>query len=519
MQEQTNSVQIISNKRIAKNTILLYIRMMAIMAINLYSVKIVLNSLGAVDFGIYNVIGGVVTMFSFITTILSTSTQRYYSFALGKNDTNELKEIFTTSIQINFFLSLTIILIGELFGPWFINHSLKIPSDRLFAANSIFQATLLSFIFMFMQTPYSAAVIAHEKMGIFAIISTLSSIFKLGAAIFLSYSSTDKLILYGWLLTIISFLEFTLYIKNGRKKFPECKYHKAKNKKLRNSIISFSSWALFSSLAGLSMYQVNTILINIFFGPLASAARAISLQINTVLSSFCSSFLLSIRPPMIKCYAEKNYEHLNILFELSNKFLFYCLLIICIPLCFEMDTIIKLWLNSSDKQTIIFSRLIVIYSFILQLNNPISYVIQATEKIKQYSMYVEIFTLLCMPITYICFKTGFPAYTTYIIMIVCISFSHIVRLICLHKYYPHYKFSNYIFSFCFPAIIIFLISSSIAFFLHIHLTAGLLKILIILFLTLCSVFIMCYFFGLSNTEKKYVSNIIFYLKKKVSYVH
>ena len=156
MQEQTNSVQIISNKRIAKNTILLYIRMMAIMAINLYSVKIVLNSLGAVDFGIYNVIGGVVTMFSFITTILSTSTQRYYSFALGKNDTNELKEIFTTSIQINFFLSLTIILIGELFGPWFINHSLKIPSDRLFAANSIFQATLLSFIFMFMLKSYDS---------------------------------------------------------------------------------------------------------------------------------------------------------------------------------------------------------------------------------------------------------------------------------------------------------------------------------------------------------------------------
>lgn len=293
-----------NTQRIAKNTTLLYIRMMVVMVINLYTVRLVLNALGAEDYGINNVVAGVITMLMSVSSVLSTATQRYYSYSISENKLERLRNIFSTSINIFALLSLIVFILGETVGLWFVNTQLVIPDERMNAANWIYQFSIFSFIFTFIQVPYSAATIAHEDLGIFALISITECVLKLIAALLIFVIPLDGLIIYGATLFIISTLVLISYIMVGYSKYAECRYQKPTKKTLFKELLSFSGWSLFGSVAGVGMSQVNTILVNIFFGPLANAARAISLQFTMAVSSFSGSFILAIRTPMIKSYAD-----------------------------------------------------------------------------------------------------------------------------------------------------------------------------------------------------------------------
>src|SRR6218665_71687 len=352
----------LKSNRLAKNSILLYIRMIVVMIINLYTVRVVLKALGAIDYGINDVVAGVITMLISLSSVLSTATQRYYSSTIGDDRVTRLQDIFSTSINIYLILSLIVIVIGETVGLWFLNHYLVIPESRIYAANWIYQFSIFSFIFTFLQVPYSAAVIAREDMGIFTIISTFECLLKFGAAFLIFIVPQDRLIVYGANLLFISFLILMSYVTVGYYKYAECRYKIQKEKKLFHELISFSGWSLFGSLAGVGMAQVTTILINVFFGPLFNAARAISFQFNYALSSLTASFLMALRPQMIKSYAEGSYLYLNKIFNLSNKLIYYGLLIVSLPLIFEMNAILMIWLGKTDYQTILFSRLILIYT-------------------------------------------------------------------------------------------------------------------------------------------------------------
>jgi O-antigen/teichoic acid export membrane protein len=277
-------------------------------------------------------------------------------------------------------------------------------------------------------------------------------------------------------------------------------------------LLSFSGWSLFGSIAGVGMAQVNTILVNIFFGPLVNAARAISFQFSMAVSSFSNSFLMAIRTPMIKSYAEESYLYLNKIFNMSNKFIYYSLLMICLPLIFEMDTILIFWLKTSDVETVLFSRLILVYALIMSLNNPISIIIQATGNVKGYHVAVETFTLLCVPATYILFKLGYPAYTTYIIMIVAAIASHVVRLICLKKYYKAFSYSEYIKSFLLPAFAITLVLSFLFFLIHTSFFSPSPRIFAIVLFSIVSVPVFTFLIGLTKTEKEVLKQLIKYRK-------
>ena len=257
------------------------------------------------------------------------------------------------------------------------------------------------------------------------------------------------------------------------------------------------------------MIQINTILVNIYFGPIVNTARAISLQFSSAFSSFTNNFIVAFRTPMIKSYAEESFLYLNNLFNLSNKFIYYSLLMIFLPLFFEMNTILFLWLKSSDPQTVLFCRLILIYALIMSLNNPISIIIQATGHVKEYHVAVEIFTLLCVPLTYIFFKLGYPAYYSYLIMIFTAIASHIVRLISLKKYYNSFSYYEYIISFIFPAFIITLISSTALFFVHISIINTSFRLIVVFLLSIICVTMLTLILGLSKTEKKDIKNLIF----------
>jgi O-antigen/teichoic acid export membrane protein len=503
-----------NSKRIAKNTTFLYIRMMFVMIINLYAVRLVLNALGAEDYGINNVVAGVITMLISVSSVLSTATQRYYSYSIGENNLGRLRNIFSTSINIYALLSLIVIILGETVGLWFVNTQLVIPDERMNAANWIYQFSIFSFIITFIQVPYSAATIAHEDMGIFATISTVECVLKLIAAFLLFVIPLDKLIIYGATLFLISTLVLISYIIVGYSKYAECRYQKPTEKNLLKELLSFSGWSLFGSVAGVGMSQVNTILINIFFGPLANAARAISFQFSMAMSSFSGSFLMAIQPPMIKSYAEESYLFLNKIFYLSNKFIYYCLLMICLPLMFEMNTVLNLWLKTTDPQTVLFSRLILVYALIMSLNNPISIIIQATGHVREYFVPVETFTLLCVPATYILYKLGYPAYSTYIVMIIATVAAHVVRLIILKRYYKPFSYSEYIKSFVLPALAITIVTLLIIFLVHRSIMNTSLRIVAVFFLSVVCVAAFALLIGLSKAEKDNLQQLITNMKRK-----
>ncbi len=503
-----------NTKRIANNTTLLYFRMLVVMGINLYSVRLLLNALGVVDYGIYDVVAGVITVLSSVSSVLQTATLRFYSFALGQNNFERLQKIFSTSIYIYVLLSILVFILGETIGLWFVNTQLVIPCERMNAANWIYQFSIFSFIAIIMQVPFSSAVIAHEDMRIFAKLSIAESFIKFMAILLILVIPLDKLIIYGAFLFLIYTLVLISYIRIGYVKYAECRYKKPTERVLFQELISFSGWSLFGSVAGVGMSQVNTILVNIFFGPLISASRAISLQINMAISSFTGSFLMAIRTPMIKSYAEGSYLYLNKLFSISNKLIYYCLLMVCIPLMVEMENILFFWLKTTDTNTVLFSRLILVYALIMSLNNPISIIIQATGHIREYHIPVEIFTLLCVPATYLLFKLGYPAYTTYIVMIIASIASHIVRLICLKKFYKPFSFHEYISSFLLPTFFITLISSFFVFQVHKSITDTFLRVTAVGFTSILIVTLFVMLIGLSKSEKDIIKQLVASIKRK-----
>lgn len=432
--------------------------MVIVMIINLYAVRIVLRALGTDDYGIYQVVAGIVISFQSFSAVISTSTLRFYSYSIGQKSLTQLSEIFSASINIYACVSLVCLILGETVGVWFVNSELNIPPERIYASNWVFQFALLALIFTILHSPFSGIIIAHENMGYFAVISLGESLLKLLAIILISQTDGDKLILYALSLLIVPIISLIAYIWKTRKQFPGIRYSKVERKSWYREMLSFSGWHLFSAGASVGINQVNTVLTNLFFPLIVNAARGVALQVQGAFSSFTSSFITAVRPPIIKAYAEGNYPYLNVLFSYANKFIYYLSILVAIPLYIKMETILVLWLGECNYDMILFSRLIIIYSVILALNNPISIIIQATGKIRQYFVPVECVTLLCPILTYILFKLGFAPQSSFYAMIVTIACAHIVRIYCLKKIYTEFELKKYIIGFLIPALIITAIS-------------------------------------------------------------
>lgn len=503
----------IKNGKIAKNSSIMYIRMLIVMAINLFAVRYILCALGQEDYGIFNVVAGLVTMLQSVGLIISTSTQRFFSYAIGEQNYKKLEQIFSASINIYALFSIIFLVVAETLGLWFVNNYLVIPKTRLFEANILYQLSIFTFIITLFHSPFLSAIIAHEKMGVYAKISILDCVLKFIVAVCLSHLCMDRLITYGLCLLIITVLILIIYIRKT-KQFDECRYRRVKDKQIHKELLTFSGWTLFSSMASIGVNQVQTILINMFFGPIANAARAVSLQIGNAITTFSSSFIVAVRPPMIKSYAENNVKELNKLFSFSNKFILYTLLLISIPIIYEMDTILFLWLGIKDEQTIIFSQLIVVYSIILALNNPLSILVQATGKLKKYSIYVESVTLICPILTYVLFYIGLPAYYAFISMILSIAMAHIIRLICVKKLYNELCVKDYIIQFLLRAIVVTAIVLLIVYFVHCNIPNPYARLVIVFIVNMASVGLLGWFVGITNSEKKMVKDFVSQILKR-----
>ena len=419
-----------NNKRIAKNTLLLYFRTLFIMLVTLYTSRVVLNTLGVTDYGIYNVVGSVVMMFSVISSSLSSSISRFITYELGHGDFEKLKRIFSTSVNIQIGISGIILILAEIFGMWFLNEKMNIPAGRLGAANWVLQCSLLSFVINLISVPYNACIIAHERMSAFAYISILEAVLKLAVVYMLLVSPYDKLATYAVLLVVVALIIRMAYSLYCRRHFEESRYRFVYDKPLIKEMTSFAGWSFFGNGAYMLNVQGVDMLINIFFGVTLNAARGVATQAQNAVMQFVNNFTVAVNPQITKSYASGEMEYMHKLVCRGARFSYFLLFLFVVPIVCEADYILRLWLKIVPENAPLFLRLALFGSLMMSLGNSLLTGIFATGNIKRYQLWVTIVGCLVFPLTWIAFKLGFPPATTYIIFII-IYFIYCYTCFCL----------------------------------------------------------------------------------------
>lgn len=428
--EQNNQ----NNKRVAKNTLFLYFRMILIMLVTLYTSRVILAQLGINDYGIYNVVGGVVSMFAFLNNCMTSSTQRFMTFELGCGNVQRLKDVFAASLNIHMAIAVVIVLLAETIGLWFVNAKLVIPENRMIAANWVYQFAILSFCVNIIQVPYNAVLIAHEKMSVYAYISIIEVFLKLGIVYLLVVSPFDKLIAYGVLLFIVQLVIRSIYQIYCSKKYEECKFRLFWDRDLYRSMSSFAGWNLFGSVAWLLRDQGLNIILNMFFGPVINAARGVATQVSSAVMNFISNFQVALNPQITKNYANGNIGEMEKLSYLGIKFSYMILFVLAFTLSLNIDYILQLWLVEVPNYTALFIILILIDSLIGTLfGTPLMTALSATGVIRNYQVVVSLAILCIVPVGYVVLKLGFDAPSVFYVTIVFSLISGFARFLFCRK--------------------------------------------------------------------------------------
>ena len=390
-----------STQNIAKNSLFLYLRMFLNMLVSMFTAGIVLNTLGISDYGIYNVVGGFVALFSFLNGSMSSATQRFLSFDLGKGDFIQLKKTFSTTVTIHWAIAILILFLLESVGLWYVNYKLNVPQERLQAVNIIFQFSIFSTFLSIIQVPYNALITAHERFNVFAYISFLEIGFKILILYLLIRISGDKLVLYAGMLFISSFIVRGIYRIYCNREFPESKYQFYFNKAYFNTLLTYTGWNLFGNIAFVAKTHGNNLVLNVFFGTSLNAAYGITAMFQGIVSSFVSNFQTAVNPQIIKSYASGDVQRSIKLIQQSSKFSFGLMLVIAMPILLSTKFILDTWLKNYPYQSVLFVQLCLINILIDTISNPIMFGLQATGKIKAYQSVVGILLFLNLPISYL----------------------------------------------------------------------------------------------------------------------
>lgn len=498
-----------TNKRIAKNTILLYIRMFFLICVQLYTVPIILKTLGIEDYGIFNVVGGIVIMFSFIGSSLASGSQRFIAFEIGRKNNIQLIKVFNTSITIYLFLGIISFLLLEVIGYWFLNYKMNIPSTRIYAANWVFQLSIITFLVNLISIPYNALVIAHEKMNIFAYITILECILKLVAAIILEYVAFDFLITYAGFVCLIALIIRIIYQIYCKQSFNECKNIKLTfEKNISRELLMYSGWNMIGALAIISRQQGLNLIINLFFGPIINAAHSIAQQMNGILTQFVNNLYIATRPQITKYYACGKYEEMWKLVFRSSKLAFYLMMLFTIPLLFELSTILNIWLHNVPPYTIIITKLMIISLLIETLANQIIGAYQAANKIKRYQLLSSTIILSTTPISYIFLKyvPQFP------IIPYCISIGlsvlYVISILWNAKIEIGLELKKYLIDVILKIIIVYVISCIIPYYITILMPPSLIRIIFTVIVGSSTSLALIWLLGLNSIEKESVIKII-----------
>ena len=405
--------------------------MLFTMGVSLFTSRVILKTLGIEDYGIYNVVGGVVAMFGFINGSMASATQRYITFALGKGDGNKLSTVFSTSLQIHVLISALIIILGETVGLWFLYNKMTIPDDRMDAAFWVLQCSIVSTVVMIMSVPYNAAIIAHERMSAFAYISVLEVMLKLAIVYMLVVFSVDKLILYAILLLVIQIIIQLIYSYYCNSRFNESKYRHVWDKTLFKEMTGFAGWNLFGNLSAVCFTQGLNMLLNVFFGPVVNAARAVAVQVQQAIQQFVTSFQMALNPQITKTYAQEQMEEMHKLMYRSARYSFYLLFFLSLPVLFEADLILTVWLKTVPDNTVTFTRIMICTSLIYTIANPMIVANQATGNVKRYQAVCGTILLMILPVSYALLQLGFPAYSVFLAHFAMEAIAQLARMIML----------------------------------------------------------------------------------------
>lgn len=501
-----------NSSRLAKNTLLLYFRQILIMAVSLYTVRVVLNTLGAEDYGIYNVVAGVVTMFGFLSGAMASSSQRYFSYDLGKNDAEHLKTTFSVTFQIYVLIALVIVALAETLGLWFVNTKLVIADGRMTAANWIFQAAIVSFLLSLITTPYMASIIAHENMSVYAYVSIVEASMKLGIVFLLKILPYDKLILYSLLMMSVALVNTSIYRIYCHKKYEECRVRFIKDGALLKEIISYSGWNLFGNIAGMIKNQGISILLNLHFGAIVNAARGIASQVNSAVSSFAQNFSTALRPQIIKSYAANQKDETMRLVYRGCKFTFFLMYIFTLPLCLEMKGVLGLWLKNVPDYSVIFTQLTLIEVLVDSISFPIMALAQATGKIRLYQGVVGGILLLNLPLSYVALMQGFPPYSVMLVMIALSITAFIVRLFIVAKL-SGLSVKQFIVKTIIPCFVVSSCSVIVPIFFVNKIEESILRIFATVFISVVCTALCILFLGMTKNERNVV------LKKITLFFH
>jgi len=418
----------VNNKRIAKNTLFLYFRTLVIMLITLYTSRVILNVLGVEDYGIYNVVGGVVAMFSVISGALSSAISRFITFELGKGNKERLNRIFSSSVNIQFLIALLVLALGEIVGLWFLNYKMNIPAERLEAANWVLQCSLLAFCINLISVPYNACIIAHERMKAFAYVSILEALLKLGVCFFITISPIDKLISYSTLLVGVSICIRSTYTIYCHRHFEESHYHFLFDKTILKEMTGFAGWNFFTNGAYIFNTQGVNILINLFFGVTVNAARGIATQVDHAVMQLVNSFTTALNPQITKNYAAENIDAMFSLVCQGAKFSFFLLFVFALPVLVETESILTTWLKIVPPHAVNFVRLAIIASMVHIIGKTGYTAVMATGHIRRYVIWVTTVGCLVFPLTWVAFELGAPSESTYVVFIIVYVAVEITRL-------------------------------------------------------------------------------------------
>lgn len=497
-----------NNKTIAKNTLLLYARMLITIVFGLYTSRIVLNALGVTDYGIYNVVGGVVSMLTFLNAGMSGASQRFISFELGKGNIDSLSKIFSNCQIAHYIIGIIIVVILETLGVWFLNNKLVIPSDRLFAANCVLQCSIITVVLSIICVPYNACIIAHEKMGQFAYISVWEVVLKFIIAIAITKCEYDKLVLYSICIMMVQLTVFIIYLSYCRRKFEECLSSHQPDKKILSEMISFATWGCIGSMGFSLKDQLSNIILNLFFGTTINAARGIAGHVNGIINGFAANFTMAMNPQIIKQYSNGNISRSKELAMAGSRYSFYLLSIVSIPFIINVEYILRLWLGIVPQYTGIFVTIILIASCVYAMSHTISTAILATGKVKWFQISISIILLLDVPAAYIILKIWAIPYLALLPSIFTNGMTLFMRIFLLHRYVPSYSIKEYFLNTIIKCSLIYIVALALSFYIHSLFIESFLTVLLTSILSIIIITSMIYIGGISAIEREFIQEKI-----------
>ncbi len=502
-----------NTKRIAKNTLMLYLRMLFGMLVSLYTSRVILQTLGVEDYGVYNVVGGVVAMFSLVSSSLSSSVSRFLTFELGKGNLDGMRRIFATSLSIHLVLSVFVVLLAETVGIWFLNTHMTIPPARLHAANWVFHASVFTFVINLLSVPFNASIISHERMSAFARIGILDILLRLAIVLFVAYSGLglDRLILYAMLLAGEGCFMQAVYWTYCRRNFAECRLSLYFDPRYWKAMSSFAGWNFIGCAARLLKDQGVNILLNLFIGPVINAARGIAGTVNNVLTSFSNNFMTALNPQITKSYAAGEHDYMFSLVERGSRFSYYILLILALPILLETEFVLQLWLKSYPAHTVGFVRLILLVSMCDILSNTLITLQSATGRIRNYQLAVGGVLLLNFPLSYLCLKLGFPPESTLVVALTVSVCCLLLRLYFLRAI-TGLSVRRYLYRVCANVVSVTLAAAVIPSLVRMEMSDGFVRFVSVCMITVCCTLLSIYFVGCTSNER------LFFKEKMVAAV-